>query len=303
MRTRTAHRPAARRLAALLLAGALAACGGGGGAAVTPDTAPDTVVARPWREVLDTALPHSIVGDVRIIPAFPMPQLRATRRVWVYLPAGYESGTTRYPVLYMQDGQNLFDGATSYAGEWGIDESMMQMAQADPRLAAIVVGIDNAGTGRTDEYTPQGHADAYVDFLTTTLKPYVDGHFRTLPDRGHTAIGGSSLGAYVSLYAAVTRQAVFGQVAAFSDITIYDGGTLQRVISQQGRQQDIRFYTDIGQPEDARFPGCVEADRQTLALLQSLGFTQSTLLVDPAGVHDEASWRRRFPGAWQWLNP
>jgi metallo-beta-lactamase class B len=132
--------------------------------------------------------------------AFAMPQLERTRRIWLYLPPGYAASTRRYPVLYMHDGQNLFDAATSFAGEWGVDETLDSLhALGDPGV--IVVGIDNGRMKRMDEYTPWhntryggGEGDAYVDFLTQTLKPYVDAHYRTLAERVHTGVAGSSMG-------------------------------------------------------------------------------------------------------------
>lgn len=298
---------------ALALATLLTACGGGGGSAApsvaTPSPPPPVMsadlVAQPWNTQLDSSASHTIAGDVSIIASFPMPQLNRTRRIWIYLPAGYAASTARYPVLYLQDGQNVFDTATSYAGEWGVDEAMLQMEQESPALRAIVVAIDNGGTAREDEYLPSGHAHQYVDFLVQTLKPYIDSHYRTDPGREHTAIGGSSYGAYVSLYAGLTHQDIFGMVLAFSNVSIYDGGALQGIIAGAGRQQDMRIYLDTGALEEAQFPGVVASDQQTWQLLLAQGFSAQHLrfVVDPQGTHGEASWRRRFPAAWRgfWL--
>jgi predicted alpha/beta superfamily hydrolase len=299
----------ARRLAALVLAAPLLACGGGGGGAgnnlavATP--APPVViadlVALPWNTQLDSGPGHTISGDVRIIPSFPMPQLNRARRIWIYLPAGYAASSARYPVLYLQDGQNVFDAGTSYAGEWGVDEALLQMEKEAAPLPTIVVAIDNGGTARNDEYLPANHARDYVDFIVQTLKPYIDSHYRTDPGREHTAIGGSSYGAYLSLYAGLTRQDIFGKVLSFSNVALYDGGALAGLIASNGRRQDLRIYMDIGALEEGQFPGVVASDQQTLQQLLAAGFgpQQVRLLVDPLGHHNEVSWRRRFPAAWR----
>ena len=172
--------------------------------------------------------------------AFEMPQLQRSRRVWLYLPPGYDApgNTARYPVLYMHDGQNVFDAATSYVGEWGVDETLDSLAAAGV-TAPIVVAVDHGGERRLDEYSPWrnetfrwpgsdpdapaapgpgpgGEGEAYVEFLTTTLKPTIDARFRTLPGRETTGILGSSMGGLISLYAALRHPDVFGRVGVFS---------------------------------------------------------------------------------------
>lgn len=244
---------------------------------------------------------NTVVGAVSVIENFAMPQLAKTRRIWIYLPADYAASSTRYPVLYLNDGQNLFDSATSYAGEWGIDESMMKMESEDPGLRAIIVGIDNGGAARENEYMPSGRAADYVDFIVKTLKPYIDSNYRTRAEREHTGIGGSSFGAYVALYAGFTYQDVFGKVAAFSNVTIYDGGALKNIIARAGRQQDMQIYMDVGALEGADM---VASNQQAYQQLLEMGFDieRVRLVVDPQGLHNEVSWRRRFPSAWRWLN-
>src|SRR3712207_4115220 len=129
--------------------------------------------------------------------AFAMPQLGRTRRVWIYLPPDYATSSKRYPVLYMHDGQNVFDAATSYAGEWGVDEALDSLHAAGDH-GAIVVAVDNGHQQRMNEYSPWKHpqagggeGDGYVDFLALTLKPYVDARYRTRPDAASTGIMGS----------------------------------------------------------------------------------------------------------------
>lgn len=283
---------------------AFAAMAAGAAFALPPAKTGD-VVARPWSAVLGADPRHTITGDVSIIDNFPMPQLKRTRRIWIYLPAGYATSTTRYPVLYMNDGQNVFDTATSYSGEWGVDEAMAQMEKDNPALGAIVVAIENGHMDREDEYVPSKHARQYVDFIVQTLKPYIDSHYRTDPGREHTAIGGSSYGATVSLYAGMTRQDVFGMVAAFSNVTNDDNGAMNGIIASAGRRQDMRIYLDIGMLEEAQFPGVVASDQQIHQQLLDLGYSAQhvRLVQDPLGSHNEAAWRRRFPDAWRGFWP
>ena len=153
--------------------------------------------------ILSQQLPIAVVGGIGttrtlssiLSDAFDMPQLGRARRVWLYLPPDYESNPERrYPVLYMHDGQNVFDEATSYAGEWGVDETLDAMHAAG-ELSVIVVAVDHGVERRFDEYSPWnnaqyggGEGDEYVDFLVETLKPYVDAHYRTLPDRANARV-------------------------------------------------------------------------------------------------------------------
>jgi len=279
-----------RAAAAAMLAIALSACSGSsGGKSSAPAAAPQ----------------HTITGNVSSIDNFPMPQLNRTRRIWVYLPAGYAASTARYPVLYMNDGQNVFDAATSYSGEWGVDEAMTQMEKDNPALGAIVVAIENGHMDREDEYVPSKHARQYVDFIVQTLKPYIDSHYRTNPGREHTAIGGASYGATVSLYAGLTRQDVFGMVLAFSNVTNDDNGVMNNVVATAGRKQDMQIYLDIGTLEEAQFPGVVASDQQLYQQLLSVGFSPQHVrfVQDPQGRHHESAWQRRFPAAWRGFWP
>src|SRR5262245_49785410 len=120
----------------------------------------------------------TIVGDVRLLRGLASPQLGNERDLYVYVPPSYPRETRHYPVLYLQDGQNLFDEATSYAGEWRVDETMAALAEEG--LEALVVGIENAGDARVAEYTmTQGRGADYLRFLVETVKPAVDSEFRT----------------------------------------------------------------------------------------------------------------------------
>src|SRR5437899_819079 len=153
-------------------------------------------------------------GSVQVVPA-------NGRNLLVYAPASYARGDARYPVIYMQDGQNLFDPATSFAGDWGLKTALAWASRRG--FQAIVVGIPNMGAARITEYTPfvdpkvgGGQGERYLDYLVHTVKPLIDERFRTLPERAHTGIAGSSLGGLISLYAFFRYPEVFGFTAALS---------------------------------------------------------------------------------------
>ncbi|MCC3159303.1 T9SS type A sorting domain-containing protein [Hymenobacter sp. 15J16-1T3B] len=251
--------------------------------------------------------------NVQVISTnFAMPQLPGrTRRVWVYLPTGYaSSGARRYPVLYMHDGQNVFDQCTSFSGEWGVDEALVALQQSgqDP-TGCIVVAVDNDGQQRLNEYSPWnnpqyggGQGDQYVDFLVQTLKPYIDQQYRTLPDRLNTGIGGSSMGGLISLYAALKYPAVFGRAALFSPAFWFAEAPLKAYLHQHraAAGQPTRFYFVAGTPESATMVPLMQAVRDSL---QRAGYAATDLnaqaLAD--GQHAEWFWRREFPAAYQWL--
>lgn len=169
----------------------------------------------PGRPPVSTRSKNVFIADT----AFFIPQLNRKRRIWIYLPDDYAFSKKSYPVLYMQDGQNLFDVITSSYGEWGVDEMMDSIV---PRKQSIVVGIDHGEGKRMTEYNPyssrfgKGEGDAYVDFLAHTLKPYIDRTYRTKPGKGTTAVAGSSMGGLISLYAVVKYPDVFGEAGIFS---------------------------------------------------------------------------------------
>jgi enterochelin esterase-like enzyme len=138
---------------------------------------------------------HTASQQVHIISEkFDMPQLGRQRRIWIYLPADYRASKRNYPVIYMHDGQNLFDACTAGFGEWGIDEILDKLS---PKKECIVVGIDHGGDQRITEYDPydskygKGRGDEYVDFMAKTLKPYIDSHYRTKTSPRYTTIAGS----------------------------------------------------------------------------------------------------------------
>lgn len=250
----------------------------------------------------------SIVSD-----SFDIPQLGRKRRVWIYLPPAYSSGSDRYPVLYMNDGQNVFDNATSFAGEWGVDETLDSLnARGDKDV--IVVGVDHGGPKRFDEYSPWknvkfggGEGEKYIEFLVQTLKPYIDSHYRTLPDRLNTGIAGSSMGGLISLYAIVKHPEVFGRAGVFSPSFWVAPESYALVRDSKRLPSDSRLYFVIGAQEAANAGEAATyvADQQRMVdALLATGLKRDVNVVSyarPDGKHSEWFWRREFPSAYRWL--
>lgn len=242
-----------------------------------------------------------------ISTSFAIPQLGRTRRVWLYLPNDYASSTRRYPVLYLQDGQNVFDAATSFAGEWGVDETLRQLqASGQDATGCIVVAVDN-GPNRLDEYSPWnnptyggGQGDLYVDFLVQTLKPYIDANYRTLTAREQTGVAGSSMGALIATYAALRYPTVFGKVGAFSPAYWFAHQPLLQYISQHRADPNTRFYFVSGTTES----GTMVPDMMAVRFaLQVAGVPAANLNSNTRtdGQHAEWFWRREFGPGYQWL--
>lgn len=249
---------------------------------------------------------HTAAENVVIMDEdFPMPQFSRTRRIWLYLPPDYETSGKNYPVLYMHDGQNLFDAATSFAGEWEVDETLNLIFAAGKEVP-IVVGIDNGGGDRIDEYTPWpnsnyggGDGALYAKFIVETLKPYIDANYRTKPEQPFTGVMGSSLGGLISHYIADKYQGVFNKAGVFSpsywfNDSIYDFTYLA------GKQQPVKFYIMGGTAESG---GLVQEMNDMADTLKAVGFTENEMLVKTVqgGQHNEQLWRQEFKQAYEWL--
>ena len=245
-------------------------------------------------------------GNVSIMDdAFYMPQLDRTRRIWLYLPPNYDDNSENYPVLYMQDGQNLFDTYTSYSGEWEVDETLNNLFN-DGYQVPIVIGIDNGGAERINEYTPWvnpqyggGQGDEYINFIVNTLKPYVDENYRTLPDAESTAIMGSSLGGLISHYGALSHQDVFSKAGIFSP-SYWFSDTVWMFTEDAGKQSDMKLYQLIGGNEGV---DAVADMWEMQDVLSNIGFNEDELfsLEVPNGEHNEAFWRNQFAAAYLWM--
>lgn len=249
-------------------------------------------------------------GVAVIDTAFAIPQLGRTRRVWVYLPPDYATSGHRYPVLYMHDGQNVFDDSTSGFGEWGVDETLDSLyAAGDPGV--IVVAVDHGGTRRLDEYSPfrnerygGGEGDAYVDFLAHTLKPYIDRRYRTRPDRLNTGVAGSSMGGLISLYAALKYPQVFGRAGIFSPAFWFSDRNYAYARAARPPLPGTRFYFVTGGREGDNPQVYVNDQRRMIDTLGKAGYrvgVQVDSAIRADGMHSEWFWRREFPRAYHWL--
>lgn len=252
---------------------------------------------------------HSTASEnVKILAEnFDMPQLNRKRRIWIYLPPDYQTNKKkRYPVLYVQDGQNVFDESTSYAGEWGIDKTLNHLFAENNANAVIVVGIDNGSNLRMDEYSPWKHPKygggegyQYIKFITETLKPYIDKKFRTLKERENTGILGSSMGGLISFYAGIKYPKVFGKVGVFSP-SFWISKEVFKMAETYKMRFSSKFYFIAGEQEGAN----VVNDTQRMAeILKSKGLTDNQLkcIIHPDGKHSEWYWRREFAEAYRFL--
>ena len=263
--------------------------------------------------VLSGCIPeeHTIVGNVTIIEDFNIPELGRTRDIWIYVPPDYEDSTSEhYPVLYMHDGQNIFDVITSTAGEWGIDETLEDFFENGKTEGVIVVGIENGGTHRTQEYCPWefqygneilgGEGDEYVDFIVNTLKPHIDENYRTLPNRENTGIVGSSMGGLISLYAGIKYQRIFSKVCAMSSSFWIGYDNMMGFLASNPKEDNMLIYLDVGELEGQDM---VDDTKGVYDKLLEIGYSQDELMkvLDEDGQHNEAFWRERFPDAFLWL--
>lgn len=231
------------------------------------------------------------------------PQLKGTKKIWVYLPKEYNSSNKRYPVIYMHDAQNLFDAKASYVGEWNVDETLDSI-----NAKVIVIGIEHGGDKRIDELTPfknekygGGKADTYLDFIVNTLKPKVDATYRTKTNAKNTAIFGSSLGGLVSFYAAIKYPKVFGKVGCFSPSFWFGRKDLNELLAKTP-DFDTKIYFLCGDNEgDAD----VIPDMQKVEHWVNTKRCQCKKLnkevIVKGGQHNEKMWREQFKNAYLWL--
>jgi predicted alpha/beta superfamily hydrolase len=270
---------------------------------------------------------------IELDSSFDSAFIDSPRVVWAYLPAGYDENTAAtYPVVYMHDGQNLFEDALSANGEWEVDETMNAAAEAgrcsdgrwctndaecggaicDTFHEAIVIGVQNGGTERIYEYTPTptatyggGGADLYLRALIEELKPIVDAMLRTRSGREDTMILGSSLGGLVSAYAGVRHPEVFGRVGAMSPSTWWDG---RMIIDEVGTipappaLRALRVYVDSGDSGTSSDGVSDTADLAAAYLAE--GYREGVdfhYTVGEGHQHNEASWAIRLPGTFAFL--
>jgi predicted alpha/beta superfamily hydrolase len=280
---------------------------------------------------LQPAIVTAATGQFLVYASFPSHHV-APRRIVVWVPPGYQSGSKRYDVLYMQDGQGLFNASEAFGGvPWAIDQHLLKLEAAQAVRPTIIVGIDNTAA-RTREYEPAEplatlptgirqqidddaggppQSDAYVEFLVGELKPFIDQHFRTNPAAVHTAIMGSSMGALISLYALLRHPEVFGAAGCVSThwvisdtasqltsdnplLSAAAGAYISWIDAHLPFPGTHRLYFDHGTESLDALYGPYQA--QVDALLARHGYRHGPTLkslVFSGATHNEASWQQR----------
>jgi predicted alpha/beta superfamily hydrolase len=242
--------------------------------------------------------PNTATAQVKIVDtAFLIPQLNRKRRIWAYLPKDYEKSKKKYPVIYMQDGQNLFNEQTAFAGEWHIDETLDSIIEKGGK-EAIIIGIDNGAEKRVNEYNPydhkengKGEGNEYVDFLALTLKPFIDKKYRTLKDSAHTFVAGSSMGGLISLYAMVKYPGIFGGAGIFSPAFWTAQKLYEEVAAAKWGSAFRRFYFYAGGQESENM---VSDMKKMVAIIEKKGHYETQSVASPIGKHNEATWGKEF---------
>jgi predicted alpha/beta superfamily hydrolase len=273
-----------------------------------------------YRSVWPETEGHTVVGNLKFLDQLYSRQLDNRRSITVYLPPSYESSDKRYPVLYMHDGQNLFDVKTSYVGEWQVDETMERLSLEG--IETIIVGIPNMGEQRMSEYSAsksmrfgaEGHGNRYLEFLCDTLKPLIDQDFRTLPDRKHTGTMGSSMGGLISLYGFFRHHETFGFAGIMSPAFYVNEKKIFTMVHDTSYIPG-KLYIDVGTQEvpeqDDQYKKLgitslryLEGARGMRDLLIEKGYRLGSDLMyieEENAIHHESAWARRLPHALRFL--
>ena len=277
---------------------------------------PNRRIERPLTKVVDhvprwkrdgLAYPVHLLPQIQVISErFEIPQLIKTRRISALLPHDYHTSAKRYPVLYLQDGQNLFDDYAPF-GNWAVDKKLAVMAEKGFG-DIIIVAIDHAVEDRIAEFTPSlptrlgvGDGKKYVRFLADTLKPFIDQRFRTLPDRVHTGIGGSSMGALISIYAGMMYPEVYGRLMVFSP-SLWVAPDIPSLSLPYADDEPVRIFIYAGGKEGTTMIPNITNYREALEQRgMDLSKADFSVSIDPEGTHTEEHWGREFPKAVQWL--
>ena len=231
----------------------------------------------------------------------------------VYVPPMYETeGERRFPVLYMQDGQNLFDPETSFikGNYWRMGETADALIEAGAITPLIIVGIYNAGVKRMDEYTPVedsrlggGHADVYGRMLVEELRPFIDAQYRTLPGAENCGMGGASLGGLVTLYLGLQYPAIFSRLAVMSPSVWWRNRTILRTVAALASKPELRIWMDIGTKESTRAAPDARLLRDAL-ISKGWQLGEDLAYLEAKGAeHTESAWAERTGPMLQFLFP
>lgn len=231
-----------------------------------------------------------------------VPQLDTEKKIWVYLPISYNTSEKSYPVIYMHDGQNLFDAKLSYAGEWKVDDYLDTLSENE----SIIVGLAHGNEKRINELTPYAHEKygggkgvAYLDFIIKNLKPYIDNTYRTKTSSASTTIFGSSLGGLMSFYAVIKYPDIFGKAGVFSP-AFWINQEIYELVKSNPIQPSSKFFFLVGTEEGKSMVPDME---KMITLLKSKGMKPNQIQskIIEGGKHNETLWANHFPEAYQWL--
>lgn len=275
-----------------------------------PRTTEEQGEGQMYDEGAGDELRGNTVGNIRLLDQVFSPELDNRRDIHVYLPPSYTTSGRHYPVIYMHDGQNLFDPQAAFKkGEhWRVGETATSLIEAKRIDPVIVVGIANTGTRRIHEYTPTydrrrggGDAGDYGRLIVEELKPFIDASYRTYPAASHTAMAGSSLGGLVTLYLGLKHPGVFSRLGVMSPSVWWDRRVVLRTVREARPKPPLRIWVDMGLREGRRH---VENAQLLRAGLVKAGWIEGEDLhyeEVAGGTHSEASWGARFGRVLQWL--
>jgi predicted alpha/beta superfamily hydrolase len=266
----------------------------------------------------EDALREHTADDLDLNPRYSVRKFHSEilpddRVISVYLPPQYlEQEERRFPVFYLHDGQNLFDGRTSYiAGRtWNAHTTADRLTLDGEIEPVILVGVANTGLRRMAEYTPTrdfkmggGEGRSYGRLLIEELKPLIDSSYRTLAEAGNTGLGGSSLGGLISLYLGLTCPEAFGKVAVMSPSLWWDQRSIFSLVDQPRPKPELRIWLDIGTAEGVRHVRDADhLERQLVKRGWQVGVDLAYRKADGA-VHDENAWSDRFGDVLRFLFP
>lgn len=259
-----------------------------------------------WKDNLKEPKPDYQFGDhVHIVDKdFYIPQLNKHRQVWIYLPKSYKDSEKKYPVLYMQDGQNLFHAKPARNNEWAVDIIIDNLIR-EGWQEMIVVGIDHGEDDRLNEYNPydsengKGEGKAYSQFLVETLKPFIDQHYRTLPDVRNTAIAGSSMGGLITLFTIAEYSGTFGSAGIFSPALWLAPQIYDHITERLSGLQNHKLFFVAGDKEGNEI---INNIKKVYSLLNPDGKNERIVFFEREdGKHAEWFWHREFESFYKFI--
>lgn len=254
---------------------------------------------------------HTLTGEFRTHERFRSRFLPHERTILVYLPPGYKPrAAQRYPVLYLQDGQNVFDAATSIGEEWHVDETAQGLIESRQIEPLIVVAIYNTGEHRIDEYTPTrvadkggGSADLYGRMLVEEIKPLIDRKYKTLPSAASTGLGGSSLGGLLTLHLGLKYPTAFNRLAVLSPSVWWDNRMIVGEVQKLPAKLPLRIWLDAGTAEGPEVVADARALRDALVAKGWVPDHDLKYVEAEGAQHNEQSWGARVADVLKFLYP